>query len=377
MRRHRILESAQGVHVQVDGHRFLAFSSNDYLGLANHPEIKACAASSMMNAGFGSGASHLVMGHHQEHAHLERELAEFTGRERALLFSSGYMANLALVSALVDKSDLVLHDRLNHASLLDGGLLSGARFQRYLHNDMHSVQSFLQKFSDQNKFKKMLVVTDGVFSMDGDLAKLDQLAVCCAQSEALLMVDDAHGLGVLGANGKGTLAHFGLSQNEVPVLMGTFGKAFGTSGAFVAGSDTLIEYLIQVARPYIYTTAMPPFLAAATRKSLHIIQEADDKRAHLAQIIAYFKRSMAATSYTLLPSDTPIQPVLIGDSVEVMKLAAFLEAQGLLVGAIRPPTVPENTARLRITFSASHRFEDVDVLVNALKKALEIGASSN
>jgi 8-amino-7-oxononanoate synthase len=261
--------------------------------------------------------------------------------------------------------------------LLDGGLLSGARFQRYLHNDMDSLRSYLDKFSNDPKVHKILVVTDGVFSMDGDMARLDEMAGLCEQFDALLMVDDAHGLGVIGESGKGTVAHFSLSQAQVPVLIGTFGKAFGTSGAFVAASENLIEYLLQCARPYIYTTAMPPSTAAATRKSLSIVQQADLARLHLGALLKYFKQKMAMLVsdlpgfYTLLPSDTPIQPIVIGDSFKTLAVSQILLEQGILVSAIRPPTVPDQTSRLRVTFSASHRLEDVDTLIAALKLAHE------
>lgn len=370
------LQSPQGEHVEVDGKRFLAFCSNDYLGLANHPDIKTAAMSSISQDGFGSGASHMVIGHHRQHALLEQELAAFTGRDRALVFSSGYMANLALVSTLVGKSDVVLHDRLNHASLLDGGLLSGARFQRYLHNDMLSLRSYLQKFSQDPKVQKILVVTDGVFSMDGDLARLDQMSELCKEFDALLMVDDAHGFGVIGESGRGTVSHYALSQQDVPVLIGTFGKAFGTSGAFVAGSELLIDYLLQTARPYIYTTAMPPSTAAATRESLRVVEASTEAREHLRNLLNYFKDAMKSLSgeadvCTLWPSDTPIQPIIIGDSFKTLAISRHLAGQGILVGAIRPPTVPEQTSRLRVTFSAGHSFKDVDLLIAALKSAFE------
>tara|TARA_R110002167_G_scaffold192576_12_gene395108 strand:- start:214 stop:1410 length:1197 start_codon:yes stop_codon:yes gene_type:complete len=373
IRKHQILESAQGVDIQVDGKPFLGFSSNDYLGLASHPDISEAAIKSIEAYGFGSGASHLVIGHHLEHEQLEQELAEFTGRDRAMVFSSGYMANMALVSALVAKSDLVLQDKLNHASLLDGGLLSGARFQRFLHNDMSSLQGYLSKFTQDPKIDKTLIVTDGVFSMDGDVACLTEMAKLSDDYDALLMVDDAHGLGVLGEEGKGTLAAQGLSQDDVPVLMGTFGKAFGTSGAFVAGSEQLIEFLAQVARPYIYTTAMPPSIAAATRKSLQLIKAADSSREHLQALITYFREKVSTLGYSLMPSETPIQPVVIGSSFQTMALAEFLKDKGILVGAIRPPTVPDKTARLRITLSAAHKFEHIDRLAEALAEALKQG----
>lgn len=372
----RELQSPQGVHIQVDNKSCLAFCSNDYLGLANHPAIKRAAIESIRQDGFGSGASHMVIGHHRQHSLLEQELAVFTGRDRALVFSSGYMANLALVSTLVGKSDVVLHDRLNHASLLDGGLLSGARFQRYQHNDMSSLRSYLHKFAQDPKVQKILVVTDGVFSMDGDLACLDQMSQLCAEYDALLMVDDAHGFGVLGEEGRGTVSHFGLSQAEVPVLIGTFGKAFGSAGAFVAGSEQLIDYLLQNARPYIYTTAMPPSTAAATRESLNILKVSNAAREHLSNLLSYFKQEMKLLCSvpgicSLLPSETPIQPIVIGDSFKALEISQRLSDQGILVGAIRPPTVPEQTSRLRVTFSAEHGFADVDRLIAALKIAFE------
>ena len=370
------MQSPQGVHIQVDNKSCLAFCSNDYLGLANHPAIKRAAIESIRQDGFGSGASHMVIGHHRQHSLLEQELAVFTGRDRALVFSSGYMANLALVSTLVGKSDVVLHDRLNHASLLDGGLLSGARFQRYQHNDMSSLRSYLHKFAQDPKVQKILVVTDGVFSMDGDLACLDQMSQLCAEYDALLMVDDAHGFGVLGEEGRGTVSHFGLSQAEVPVLIGTFGKAFGSAGAFVAGSEQLIDYLLQNARPYIYTTAMPPSTAAATRESLNILKVSNAAREHLSNLLSYFKQEMKLLCSvpgicSLLPSETPIQPIVIGDSFKALEISQRLSDQGILVGAIRPPTVPEQTSRLRVTFSAEHGFADVDRLIAALKIAFE------
>ena len=377
IRKHQILESAQGVDIQVDGKSFLGFCSNDYLGLANHPEVAETAIKSIESYGFGSGASHLVIGHHLEHELLEQELAEFTGRDRAMVFSSGYMANMALVSSLVNKSDLVLQDKLNHASLLDGGLLSGARFQRFLHNDMNSLEGYLSKFSQDSKVNKTLIATDGVFSMDGDVAHLDKMASIARRYDALLMVDDAHGLGVIGEGGRGTIASKGLSQEDVPVLMGTFGKAFGTSGAFISGSEQLIAYLAQLARPYIYTTAMPPSTAAATRKSLELIKSADSCRQHLQSLISYFREKTNALGYVLMPSKTPIQPLVIGSSFTTMALAGFLKEQGILVGAIRPPTVPENTARLRITLSATHSIAHIDRLIDALSDAIDKGIVSH
>jgi len=372
LRQHRLLESPQQPDAQIDGRSLIAFCSNDYLGMANHPEVKQAAIDAIERCGVGSGASHLVVGHHREHQELERELAEFTGRERALVFSTGYMANLAVISALVGKRDFVFEDKLNHASLIDGGLLSGARFQRYLHRNMASLEGYLQRYSTHSKTTPglKLVVTDGVFSMDGDIANLPELASLCRQYDALLMVDDAHGIGVTGPEGGGSVLASGLSQEDVPVLMGTFGKALGTAGAFVAGSEALIEYLLQMARPYIYTTAMPPAIAAATRKSLAIVRKADDKRRHLSGLIQYFRQKVLGLGYVMPVSHTPIQPIMVGDSRSAMALSQFLEDEGVLVTAIRPPTVPDNTARLRVTLSAEHSYQQVDKLLAALSAAL-------
>ncbi len=285
--------------------------------------------------GVGGGASHLVNGHCGPHHELELALAEFTGRPRALLFSTGYMANLGTVTALVGKGDSVLEDRLNHASLLDAGLLSGARFSRYLHNDAASLASRLEKAEGNT-----LVVTDGVFSMDGDLADLPSLCATARQQNAWVMVDDAHGFGPLGATGGGIVEHFGLSMEDVPVLVGTLGKAFGTAGAFVAGSEELIETLIQFARPYIYTTSQPPAVACATLKSLELLRAESWRRDHLNALIARFRTGATAIGLRLMDSPTPIQPILIGGSAQAMALSAELRQRGILVGAIRPPPYP-------------------------------------
>ena len=375
LRRRRILTSPQGVNVSVDGRTYRSFCSNDYLGLANDPRLKKAAVKAIADSGVGGGASHLVLGHHYEHEALECELAEFTGREKALVFSSGYMANMAVVAALANKTDGVFEDKLNHASLIDGGLLSGSRFQRYLHNNAQSLSNYLIRFDEKNSREdaKKLVVTDGVFSMDGDVADLKSISTVCRHHDALLMVDDAHGLGVIGHQGRGSVSHMQLTVDEVPVLIGTFGKAFGTAGAFVAGSSLLIDYLTQFARPYIYTTSMPPAIAAATRESLRIIQVSDDKRAHLQTLIAYFQTELKCLGFDVLESNTAIQPIIIRSNEKLIRLSTFLEEQGFLVGAIRPPTVPENTARLRVTLSVEHQKNDVDALLASLKQAQHLG----
>lgn len=361
-RTRKLLQSPQIPQVVVDGKNYLAFCSNDYLGLANHPDVIAALQKSAATFGVGSGASHLVAGHSSEHHALEEELAAFTGRDRALLFSTGYMANMGAITALVGQGDVVFEDRLNHASLLDAGLLSGARFQRFLHNDLENLQHRLDKTDAQRK----LIVVDGVFSMDGDCAPLSELAALAQQHNAWLMVDDAHGFGCLGKTGAGSAEYFGLTQNQLPILMGTLGKAAGSFGAFIAGSETLVETLIQFARPYIYTTAMPPAVAAATRASLRLIQTEHWRREYLNQLIAHFRAGAQALNLQLMDSFSPIQPIVIGDEAKALLISQKLAERGILIIAIRPPTVPVGSSRLRITFSAEHSIAQVDLLLTAL-----------
>lgn len=357
-------DSPQGAHLLHQGKSYLNFSSNDYLGLANHPQVKAAFINAAAQYGVGSGSAHLVCGHHREHQLLEEELAAFTGREAALLFSTGYMANLGVINALVGRGDLVLEDRLNHASLLDGGLSSGARFQRYRHNDMVDLQRLLQASASAKK----LIVSDAVFSMDGDLAPLPELVNLSQLHQAALMIDDAHGFGVLGATGAGSAEHFSLGQDDVPIYMATFGKALGTFGAFVAGSRELIDYLTNFARPYIYTTAMPPALAAATRQSLTLLQTEAWRRAHLQQLIQLLRTGLTGQGWQLMPSATAIQPILLGAESAALALSQALAEQGFWVTAIRPPTVPQGESRLRITLSAGHGVADVERLLAALAR---------
>jgi 8-amino-7-oxononanoate synthase len=360
-RQRPLLDSPQGPLVRVDGRELLAFCSNDYLGLANHPLVIEAWRAGALRWGVGGGASHLVIGHSAPHHELEEALAEFTGRPRALLFSTGYMANLGAVTALLGQGDTVLEDRLNHASLLDAGLLSGARFSRYLHNDAVSLANRLDKAGGNT-----LVVTDGVFSMDGDLADLPALCAAARAKGAWVMVDDAHGFGPLGASGGGIVEHFGLGADDVQVLVGTLGKAFGTAGAFVAGSEELIETLVQFARPYIYTTSQPPALACATLKSLELLRSEHWRREHLHALIKRFREGARAIGLELMDSATPIQPILIGDSARAMRLSQLLRERGLLVTAIRPPTVPAGSARLRVTLSAAHSSAQLELLLEAL-----------
>jgi 8-amino-7-oxononanoate synthase len=361
-RSRRVSDSPQHVEMVIDGRSVISFCSNDYLGLANHPAIKQAFIKGVEQYGVGSGAAHLINGHNHVHHQLEAALAEFSGYPRALLFSTGYMANLGVAQALVGRGDCVLEDRLNHASLIDAGLLSGARLMRYAHNDIEELEAKLEARNDGEK----LVMSDGVFSMDGDIADIKSLAQVCEQHDAWLMIDDAHGFGVLGDHGRGSLEHGGVDPEQVPIYMATLGKAIGTAGAFVAGSDELIETLIQQARTYIYTTAQPPALAAATLESLRIIQQEPIRREKLGDNIAYFKRCAQQSGLALSASETAIQPLIIGDVDKTLAMSNGLFEQGLHVSAIRPPTVPEGTARLRITLSAGHTHEHIDRLIDVV-----------
>ena len=366
-RRRRVVDGrATGALQVVDGRELLVFCSNDYLGLAQDPRIAEAFARAAANYGVGSGASHLVTGHHREHHALEEELAAFTGRPRALLFSTGYMANLGVACALAGRGDNVLEDRLNHASLLDAGLLCGARFSRFAHADAGALRRRLEACGEG----RALVLTDGVFSMDGGLAPLPAMAGACARHRARLVVDDAHGLGVLGASGRGSLEHFGMSADQVAMLVGTFGKAFGTFGAFAAGDEDLIELLIQRSRSYIYTTALPPAVAAATRAALSIAQAEPWRRERTLAHAARFRRLALRAGLPLGESPTPIQPVLLGQPHAATAASEALAERGFLVAAIRPPTVPAGTSRLRVTFSAAHTEQDVERLVEALVEIL-------
>ena len=371
-RRRRTVEARApgGVRVTVEGRECLSFCSNDYLGLADHPRIVAAFCDAARRWGVGSGASHLVSGHDAEHHALEQELAGFVSRPRALLFSTGYMANLAVASVLVGRGDHVLEDRLNHASLLDAGLAAGARFARYAHGDVAALRS---KLTAIGTAARTLVMTDGVFSMDGDIAPLREIAAACSATEAPLLVDDAHGFGVLGATGAGAVEEAGLGVDEVPILMCTLGKAVGTFGAFVAGSPMLIENLLQRARTYIYTTALPPAVAAATRESLRVMQDEPWRRSRVLEHAARFRAGLADLGLPSLPSRTPIQPVLIGAEAAAVVASHALFDQGFWVPAIRPPTVPVGTSRLRFTFSASHTEAQVEQLLAALRTLRDCG----
>jgi len=365
-RRRRTVTARQpgGVLVRVAGRDCIAFCSNDYLGLADHPHVVAAFCAAAQRWGVGSGASHLVSGHDGEHQALEEEIAAFVGRPRALLFSTGYMANLAVASVLAGRGDHVIEDRLNHASLLDAGLASGARFTRYAHRDVDALRRKLQRAGHAGN---TLVMTDGVFSMDGDVAPLREIAAACRAADASLLVDDAHGFGVLGRTGAGSVEDAALDMADVPLLMCTLGKALGTFGAFVAGSDTLIESLLQRARTYIYTTALPPAVAAATREALRVLRDEPERRERVLAYAARFREGLHALGLDALPSRTPIQPLVIGAEAATVAASEALFELGLWVPAIRPPTVPAGTARLRFTFSAAHTTTQVDQLLDALR----------
>ncbi len=369
-RKRRQLESPTGPEVVVDGKQLLSFCSNDYLGLANHPDVVAAFKRGLDEYGAGSGASHLVTGHTAAHTALEEELAAFTGRSRALLFSSGYMANVGVLTTLLDDKDQVFQDKLNHASLLDGGLFCGANFRRYPHKDMKRLDTMMDGAGTEGL---RMIVSDGVFSMDGDVAPLGQLLKIADRHRAVTMIDDAHGFGCLGKQGGGLIEAAQergaiIDETRLPILMCTLGKALGTAGAFVAGSEALIESLIQFCRPYIYTTAMPAAVAVATRQSLQLVKTEGWRREHLRSHVQRFRKGAAELSLPLLDSPTQIQIVMLGTPERALAASSALEQKGILVAAIRPPTVPPGTSRLRITFSAAHTGQQVDQLLSALSE---------
>jgi 8-amino-7-oxononanoate synthase len=355
----RIPESAE---IEVDGQRCVDFCSNDYLGLAAHPQVVEAFIGAARIHGVGARASHLITGHQPEHEALEQELAAYTGRERAIVFSTGYMANLGLVRALAGREASVFGDSLNHASLIDGGRLSGAALHRYPHANAAALELQLAA----RRPGAAVVLTDGVFSMDGDLAPLPAIAAACARQGAFLAVDDAHGLGVLGRSGRGSLEHFRLAATEVPALVGTFGKAFGTFGAFIAGGEDLIDTLVQRARTYIYTTALPPAVAAATRAALNVSIAESWRRERALALTRRFRALALAAGIPLAASETPIQPILLGAADDAVQASNALLERGFYAAAIRPPTVPAGASRLRITISAAHRDVDIEALVAAL-----------
>ena len=364
MRQRRLLDSPQAEHIVANGKPYLSFCSNDYLGLANHPSLIAAMQAAAGDSGVGSGASNLITGHHRYHDELEKKLAKFVDMPAALLFSTGYMANIGVLGALVGRGDAIFADKLNHACLNDGGYYSLADFKRFAHNDVVALEKLLKSSPAKHK----LIAVDAVFSMDGDIAPIPDYLRLCEQYDAYLYVDDAHGFGVLGEHGKGCLSHFNIKSPRI-IYMATLGKAAGVAGAFVAGEQVVIDYLIQKARSYVYSTPAPPALSATLIQSVTLIEQGDDLRAHLQHLIATLKANLQLKNWVLMPSDTAVQPLVIGNNHAAVSLSEHLQKLGFLVPAIRPPTVPKNTARLRISLSAAHSEQDVIQLANALNHA--------
>ena len=364
LRQRRLLDSPQAEHIVANNKPYLSFCSNDYLGLANRPELIAAMQKAAGDSGVGSGASGLVTGHHRYHDDLEKQLAKFVNMPAALLFSAGYMANIGALGALVGRGDAIFADKLNHACLNDGGYYSLAEFNRFPHNDVAALEKLLAASTARHK----LIAVDAVFSMDGDLAPLAEYLALCEKYDAYLYIDDAHGFGVLGEHGQGSLNHLKLKSPRI-IMMATLGKAAGVAGSFVAGEAVVIDYLIQTAKSYVYSTPAPPALSATLCASVSLIEQGDDLRAHLHRLIAYFKANLNCEKWQLMPSETSIQPLVVGGNLEALALSEYLQAQGILVPAIRPPTVPVGTARLRISLSAAHSLDDIKQLISAIHQA--------
>ena len=367
LRQRRLLDSPQAEHIVANNKPYLSFCSNDYLGLANRPELITAMQKAAGDSGVGSGASGLVTGHHRYHDDLEKQLAKFVNMPAALLFSAGYMANIGALGALVGRGDAIFADKLNHACLNDGGYYSLAEFNRFPHNDVAALEKLLAASTARHK----LIAVDAVFSMDGDIAPLAEYLVLCEKYDAYLYIDDAHGFGVLGEHGQGSLNHLKLKSPRI-IMMATLGKAAGVAGSFVAGEAVVIDYLIQTAKSYVYSTPAPPALSATLCASVSLIEQGDDLRAHLHRLIAYFKANLNCEKWQLMPSETSIQPLVVGGNLEALALSEYLQAQGILVPAIRPPTVPVGTARLRISLSAAHSLDDIKQLISAIHQAEQV-----
>jgi len=364
LRQRRLLDSPQAEHIVANQQPYLSFCSNDYLGLANHPELIATMQKAAGDSGVGSGASGLITGHHRYHDDLEKQLAAFVELPAALLFSTGYMANIGVLGALTGRGDAIFADKLNHACLNDGGYFSHAEFQRYPHNDVVALEKLLQASTAKHK----LIAADAVFSMDGDIALIPEYLALCEKYDAYLYLDDAHGFGVLGEHGKGSLSHFNIKSPRI-IMMATLGKAAGVAGAFVAGEQVVIDYLIQKAKSYVYSTPAPPALSATLSASVKLIEQGDHLRANLQSLIQYLKANLKLSKWRLMDSDTTIQPLIVGDNLEALALSEYLQTHGILVPAIRPPTVPVGTSRLRISLSAAHTLDDIKKLIAAIHQA--------
>ena len=364
-RSRKILESAQGAVVKINSKEYLNFCSNDYLGLANNQTLKDSMINAIDEYGIGSGSSQLLTGHSKTHAILEKKLAEFLQRDAALVFSTGYQANLAIASVLIDSKTIVIQDKNNHASLIDAARLSGSKLLRYAHNDTGKLKTLLEN----NKNESIVVMTDGVFSMDGDYALLNEIAELCSSFNAILVVDDAHGIGVLGKTGAGLLEELSLNQDQVPLLIGTFGKAFGASGAFISGSEELIEAFIQKARTYIYTTALLPAVAATMITAIELVKNGNHFREQIKTLVSYYIKQFNQIEPGATISKSHIQPFIIGDASETVNLGNKLFDKNILASAIRPPTVTKGTSRLRLSLTAAHTTSQVDTLINAIHEA--------
>jgi 8-amino-7-oxononanoate synthase len=367
-RERKIINSAQGALIEIEGQQYINFSSNDYLGFANNAELKDCMIAAIDKYGVGAASSQLIVGHLTPHKLLEEKLSQFLDRDAALIFPTGYQANLAIASVLIDSNTVVLQDKLNHASLIDSALLSKGKLVRYRHNDVENLKTLLEK----NKKYNLVVMTDGVFSMDGDYALLREIAELSKKYNALLIVDDAHGLGVLGERGAGLLEVLNLDQQQVPIIIGTFGKSFGASGAFVSGSKLHIEAFIQKARTYIYTTALLPSIAATMTRAIDLVSEGDYLRKNIKDLVLHYKNQTAGSGLNIGESMSHIQPLIIGKAAQALAASKELYENKILVTAIRPPTVPKNTSRLRISITAKHTKDQIDLLVETLKTVVSI-----
>ena len=364
LRQRRLLDSPQAEHIVANDKPYLSFCSNDYLGLANHPKLIATMQQAAGDSGVGSGASNLITGHHRYHDTLEKRLAKFVNMPAALVFSTGYMANIGVLGALVGRGDAIFADKLNHACLNEGSYYSLAEFHRYAHNDVVALEKLLKASTAKHK----LIAVDAVFSMDGDIAPIPEYLALCEKYDAYLYLDDAHGFGVLGEHGAGSLSHFNIKSPRI-IMMATLGKAAGVAGAFVAGEQVVIDYLIQTAKSYVYSTPAPPALSATLTESINLIEKGDDLRTHLQDLIQVLKQHLHLKKWQLMPSITAVQPLLVGSNHEAVSLSEHLQKIGILVPAIRPPTVPVNTARLRISLSSAHNKNDVIKLAQALNEA--------